>query len=68
MSADGARPDVALEGERDPQPALIHGEPRPEVLRPVLAWAALNTQALVDYRDGRPDTVELGARLRRHSG
>lgn len=54
--------DTAVVAVR-PQPSLLRGDLRPDVVRPVLAWAALNTDALVDYWDGRIDTIELGARL-----
>ena len=49
-----------------PAPTLLHGELRPEVLAAVVAWAMMNTEALVDYWTGALDTVELGARLRRY--
>ena len=56
--------DAAVVSVR-PQPSVLHGELKAEIAHPVLAWAALNTDALVAYWDGELDTVELGARLRR---
>jgi hypothetical protein len=54
--------DVATVAVR-PQPRVIHGQLSAEIERAVLAWTAANTQALVDYWEGRLDTIELGARL-----
>jgi hypothetical protein len=54
--------DVATIALR-PQPSVIHGQLSAEIERAVLAWTTANAQALVEYRDGRLDTIELGARL-----
>ncbi len=51
-----------------PQPALLHGDLKPDIERAVLAWSRLNAAALVAYWNGELDTVELGARLHRHQG
>ena len=56
--------DVAVVAVR-PEPSLIHGQLSAEITRAVLAWATQNFDALIDYWDGRLDTVELGARLTR---
>ncbi len=48
-----------------PQPSLLHGELPPETLTQVLRWVALNTPALLDYRNGVSDTVEFVGCLHR---
>ena len=57
--------DAAVVGVR-PQPALLHGELKADVVRAVFAWALMNRQALVAYWNGELDTLELGARLLRY--
>ena len=56
--------DAAVVAVR-PKPVLLHGELPPDVERATLSWTALNAAALIDYWDGRLDTIELGARLKR---
>jgi hypothetical protein len=51
-----------------PQPEVLQGELKPEIARAVMAWSTQNTAALVAYRDGELDTIELGARLQRYAG
>jgi hypothetical protein len=55
--------DLAIVAVR-PAPAVIHGELKPEIARPVLAWTAANADALIDYWDGRIGTIELDGRLK----
>ncbi|MHB8285271.1 MAG: hypothetical protein ACYDD1_11400 [Caulobacteraceae bacterium] len=54
--------DVATVAVR-PQPRVINGQLSAEIQHAVLAWTAANTNVLVDYWNGRLDTIELGARL-----
>jgi hypothetical protein len=37
----------------------------PDDERAVFEWVSLNTAAIVEYRDGRIDTIELGQLLKR---
>jgi hypothetical protein len=48
-----------------PTPRAIDGELPPEVMRSVSAWIVRNEAVLLDYWDGRIDTVELATRLGR---
>jgi len=56
--------NTAIVGVR-PSPHVIAGHLPPDDLRAVFEWISLNTAALVDYWDGRIDTVELGQLLKR---
>jgi hypothetical protein len=47
-----------------PTPHVIAGHLSPHDQRAVFEWLSLNIAAIVEYRDGRIDTIEL-ARLRR---
>ena len=48
-----------------PTPRAIDGELPPDVMRAVSEWISHNEAVLLDYWDGRIDTIELAARLRR---
>ena len=48
-----------------PAPHIIAGRLSPDDQRAVYEWISLNTAALVEYWDGRIDTIELGQLLRR---
>lgn len=48
-----------------PSPRLLHGEMPTHTYRKVSEWVSLNTDMLVDYWEGRLDTTEIGARLKR---
>ena len=48
-----------------PLPRLLHGTLPPADLAAVAAWVALNEVALIDYWDGRIDTLEFAQRLRK---
>ena len=56
--------NTAVVGVR-PSPHVIAGHLPPDDLRAVFEWISLNTAALVDYWDGRIDTIELGQLLKR---
>jgi len=56
--------NTAIVGVR-PSPHVIAGHLPPDDLRAVFEWISLNTAALVDYWDGRIDTIELGELLKR---
>ena len=56
--------NTAIVGVR-PSPHVIAGHLPPDDLRAVFEWILLNTAALVDYWDGRIDTIELGQLLKR---
>jgi hypothetical protein len=56
--------NTAVVGVR-PTPHLIAGQLSPDDRRAVFVWVSLNTAALVDYWDGRIDTIELGQLLKR---
>ena len=56
--------NTAIVGVR-PSPHVIAGHLPPDDLRAVFEWISLNTAALVDYWDGRIDTIELGQLLKR---
>jgi hypothetical protein len=46
-----------------PQPRLLHGDLAPRTFEAVARWIRLNTDALIDYWDGRASTVDLVKRL-----
>jgi len=48
-----------------PSPQLIAGHLSPDDQRVVFEWISLNTAAIVEYSDGRIDTIELGQLLKR---
>jgi hypothetical protein len=56
--------NTAVIGVR-PTPHVITGRLSPDDQRAVFDWISLNTAALVEYWDGRIDTVELAQLLRR---
>jgi len=43
-----------------PSPRMIAGRLLPEDERVVFEWVSLNSDALVAYRDGQIDTIQLG--------
>ena len=55
--------NTAVVGVR-PSPRVIAGSLSPDDQRAVFEWVALNTAAIVEYWDGRIDTIELGQLLR----
>jgi hypothetical protein len=56
--------NTAVVGVR-PAPHVIAGHLSADDQRAVFEWVSLNTAALVDYWDGRIDTIELGQLLKR---
>jgi len=46
-------------------PHIITGRLSPDDQRVVFEWISLNTAAIVEYWDGRIDTIELGQLLKR---
>ena len=56
--------NTAVVGVR-PNPHVIAGHLSPDDQRAVFEWLSLNTAALVEYWDGRIDTIELGQLLKR---
>jgi hypothetical protein len=58
--------NTAVVGVR-PSPRVIAGHLSPEDQRAVFEWVSLNTAAIVEYWDGRIDTIELGQLLKRLS-
>ena len=56
--------NTAVVGVR-PSPQLIAGHLSPDDQRVVFEWISLNTAAIVEYWDGRIDTIELGQLLKR---
>ena len=48
-----------------PAPHIIAGRLSPDDRRGVYEWISLNTAALVEYQEGRIDTIELGRLLKR---
>jgi hypothetical protein len=50
-----------------PNPHVIAGHLSPDDQRAVFEWISLNSAAIVEYWDGRIDTIELGQQLRRVS-
>jgi hypothetical protein len=56
--------NTAVVGVR-PSPHVVTSHLPPDDLRVVFAWVSPNAAALVEYWDGRIDTIELGQLLRR---
>jgi hypothetical protein len=56
--------NTAVVGVR-PSPQLIADHLSPDDQRAVFEWISLNTAAIVEYWDGRIDTIELGQLLKR---
>jgi hypothetical protein len=56
--------NTAVVGVR-PTPHVIAGHLFPDDERVVFEWISLNAAAIVEYRGGRIDTIELGQLLRR---
>jgi hypothetical protein len=56
--------NTAVVGVR-PGPRIIAGHLSPDDQRAVFEWVSLNTAAIVEYWDGRIDTIELGQLLKR---
>jgi hypothetical protein len=56
--------NTAVVGVRQ-APHLIAGRLSPDDERVVFEWISLNTAAIVEYSDGRIDTIELGRLLKR---
>jgi hypothetical protein len=56
--------NAAVIGVR-PTPHVIAGHLPPDDQRAVFEWISLNTAAIVEYWDGRIDTIELGQQLKR---
>ena len=56
--------NTAVVGVR-PTPHLIAGHLSPDDQLAVFEWISLNTAALIAYREGRIDTIELGQSLKR---
>ena len=46
-----------------PVPRIVAGRLSPDDERAVCRWVSLNTAALIEYWEGRIDTVQLGQRL-----
>jgi hypothetical protein len=55
--------NTAVVGVR-PAPHLIAGHLSPDDQPDVFEWVSLNTAAIVEYWDGRIDTIELGQLLK----
>jgi len=55
--------NTAVVGVR-PTPHVIAGHLSPDDQRAVFEWVSLNAAAIVEYWDGRIDTIELGQLLR----
>ena len=56
--------NTAVVGVR-PTPHIIAGRLSSDDQRVVFEWISLNTAAIVEYWDGRIDTIELGQLLKR---
>jgi len=56
--------NTAVVGVR-PSPHIITGRLSPRDEQAVFEWAALNTDALIEYWEGRIDTIQLGQALKR---
>ena len=56
--------NTAVVGVR-PSPRVIAGHLSPDDQRAVFEWVSLNIAAIVEYWDGRIDTIELGQQLKR---
>jgi hypothetical protein len=50
-----------------PLPHVVSGQLSAQDERAVFGWIALNSDALVEYWEGRIDTIELGQALKRIS-
>ena len=57
---------TAVVGVR-PAPHLIAGQLSPDDLQAVFDWLSLNANALVEYWEGRIDTIQLSQALQRLS-
>ena len=55
--------NTAVVGVR-PTPHVIAGHLLPDDQRAVFDWISLNTAAIIEYWDGRIDTIELGHLLK----
>ena len=55
--------NTAVVGVR-PAPHLIAGQLSPDDRQAVFVWVALNADALVEYWEGRIDTIQLGQALK----
>jgi len=55
--------NTAVVGVR-PAPHVIAGHLLPDDQRAVFDWISLNTAAIIEYWDGRIDTIELGHLLK----
>jgi hypothetical protein len=55
--------NTAIVGVR-PSPHVVAGHLPPDDQRAVFEWVSLNTDAIVEYWDGRIDTIELGQLLK----
>jgi hypothetical protein len=56
--------NTAVVGIR-PAPHLIAGQLSPDDRQAVFEWVALNADSLVEYWEGRIDTIQLGQQLKR---
>jgi hypothetical protein len=56
--------NTAVIGVR-PAPHIIAGRLSPDDRRAVFEWISLNSAAIIEYWQGRIDTIELGRLLRR---
>ena len=56
--------NTAVVGVRPELRNLIAGHLSPDDQRAVFEWVSLNTAALVEYWEGRIDTIELGQQLK----
>jgi hypothetical protein len=56
--------NTAVVGVR-PSPHIITGQLSSRDEQAVFEWVALNTDALIEYREGRIDTIQLGQALKR---
>ena len=56
--------NTAVVGVR-PTPHLVAGHLSPDDERVVFEWISMNAAAIVEYWDGRIDTIELGQLLKR---
>ncbi len=55
--------NTAVVGVR-PSPQMIAGRLSPDDERAVFEWVSLNADALIEYWDGRIDTIQLGQMLK----
>jgi hypothetical protein len=56
--------NAAVVGVR-PTPHAVAGQLSPDDRQAVFEWVSLNSKAIVEYWDGRIDTIELGQLLKR---